>query len=144
MKLGSSAAEIPGGSIAGYRHIATSDTAPNLPNFKVGYTFATNKFLNATARTIGLLREQNPKRNIYEPTLRPTELLMWGRPNFAAFPGSTSDMYLLHHPLASLDGPGDSINWLPRYFAGLDKNKNPTWTSDQTQSQPVVQNEEKW
>jgi hypothetical protein len=139
---GSSASGIPGGNRAGQRHIAFSHSAPQQPDFTVGYTFATNKFLNATSRTIGRLDERNTKNNIYEPTGSPRELLMWGRPNFFAFPGSTSDVYLLHHSLAGLPGPGDSINWQPRYFAGLDSNDNPVWTNDQIFATPVIANEQ--
>ena len=139
---GSSASEFPGGNKAQERHIAVSYSAPNTPDFTVGYTFATNKFLNATARTIGRLDERDPDKDVYEPTVRPRELLMWGRPNFLAWAGTRSDVYLLHHPLSTLDGPGTSVNWHPRYFAGLDSNGDPVWTNDQIFATPVIANEE--
>jgi hypothetical protein len=139
---GSSAAAFPLGNVAGERIIAVS-TSPLTPqHFRVGYRFATNKFLNATSRVIGRLDEGDPRKNIYEPTIWPRELLMWGRPNFFAWPGTTSDVYLLHHRLAALDGPGASVDWQPRYFAGLDGNQNPVWTSDQIFATPVIAGEE--
>jgi hypothetical protein len=128
-------------NFAAERLIAVS-TLPFSPNrFRVGYTFATNKFLNATSRVIGRLNEHYPKNNIYEPSDHPHELLMWGRPNFLAVPPSSSDVYLLHHRLNILNGPGTSVNWQPRYFAGLDDEGDPTWTDDQVSAAPVIDDE---
>ena len=146
----------PQGNPAGERHIAVlhqskksysnsfanSITTKNkLPDFKVGYTFATNKFLNATSRVIGKLDEDNRDENIYKPTERPKELLMWGRPAFLTIP-ETSDIFLLHHSLNTMDGPGTSVNWQPRYFAGLDSNDDPVWTNDQIFATPIIAEEE--
>jgi len=131
------------GARAGTRLIATSKLGLTPQHFSLGYTFATNKFLNATSRVIRRFDERDPRKNLYESTGRPRELLMWGRPNFAAWPPkTTSDVYLLHHPLSSLDGPGTSINWQPRYFAGLDNAGLPVWTNDQIFATPVIANEE--
>lgn len=115
---------------------------PVAPNrFRVGYRFATNKFFNATTRVVRRFNEHNPKANIYEPTDSPRELLMWGRPSFLAFPPNSSSVYLLHHRLKTLDGPGTSVDWAPRYFAGLDAKGDPTWTDDQVAAAPVIDNE---
>jgi hypothetical protein len=131
------------GARAGTRLIAASRLGLAPQHFSLGYTFATNKFLNATSRVIGRLNKRRPEENIYEPTASPRELLMWGRPNFYAWPpDTTSDVYLLHHRLSTLDGPGTSINWQPRYFAGLDAIGNPVWTSDQIFATAVIAAEE--
>jgi hypothetical protein len=68
---------------------------------------------------------------------------MWGRPNFLAFPPTSSDVYLLHHRLMALDGPGPGtdVDWQPRYFAGLDDDGDPTWTDNQLEAAPVIANE---
>lgn len=132
----------PLAAVAVERHIAHSQnpTAPEV--FTVGHTFATNKFANATARAIWHLDESRPWRNVYAAGKRPRELLVWGRPGFVAPLAATADLYLLHHPLATLDGPGDDVNWQPRYFAGLTVKGKPTWTSNQLLAAPVIAGEE--
>jgi hypothetical protein len=126
---------------ASTRHIAVSRLPFNPQRFRVGYTYLTTKFFNATSRVIGQLDERNPDNDVYEPTDRPRELLMWGRPNFAWLAPNSSNVYLLHHSLAALDGPGFSVSWHPRYFAGLDNNDNPVWTNDQIFAIPVIDDE---
>lgn len=140
---GSSLAGLPGGSLAGERLIAASTSAPNPPDFQLGYTFATNKFLNATARVVREFEEEDTESNDYRSSGQPTELLMWGRPSFLSLPPDASaDVYLLHHPLDALDGPGTDVAWQPRYFAGLDSNDDPVWTNDQIFATPVLEGEE--
>lgn len=114
------------------------NTAPEV--FDIGFTWVTNKFSNPTSRMIGLFDEDDPEANDYEPGEEPGELLMWGRPGFAAVFGGTADLYLLHHSLGTLNGAGTTINWTPRYFAGM-SGSNPTWTSDQSLAVPVIANE---
>ncbi len=128
-------------NVASTRHIAVSRRFVAYERFRVGYTFATTKFFNATSRAIGQLDEQDPDNDIYEPTERTGELLMWGRPNFVWLPPNTSHVYLLHHSLGTLDGPGVSVNWQPRYFAGLDRSGTPIWVDDQTLAVPVIDDE---
>ena len=44
---------------------------------------------------------------------------------------------------ATLEGaPGPSLDWQPRYFAGLDNAGLPVWTDDQIFATPVIANEE--
>lgn len=131
------------GARAGTRLIATSNLGLNPQHFSLGYTFATNKFLNATSRVVRMFNERDPRKSDYKSSPSATELLMWGRPNFQAWPpATTSDAYLLHHPLATLDGPGTAIDWQPRYFAGLDNAGLPVWTNDQIFATPVIADKE--
>ncbi|MEM7427896.1 MAG: DUF4185 domain-containing protein [Pseudomonadota bacterium] len=130
---------------AAVRYIARSagpdSQAPE--NFIVGHTFLTNKFLNPSARVVKHFDEGNPVNNKYESGETPGNVLIWGRPGFFKLNGGgTLDLYLLHHPLSTLDGPGDTINWQPRYFAGLADDDTPTWTFNQAAAVPVIENEE--
>lgn len=130
------------------RHVSRSPLplglALNL--YRVRHTFVTGKFMNATARTVRTFNENAPEGNDYTApasglSVSTGELLMWGRPEFAATFGTTADLYLLHHPLTGLQGPGGPASWQPRYFAGL-KGDQPTWSDNQADAVPVIENEE--
>lgn len=132
---------------AAERHISRTPGPLGLTlNFyTVRHTFVTGKFLNATARTVKAFNENNPGANNYTAPnagfgLSTGELLMWGRPGFAATAGTTADLYLLHHPLPGLQGPSGPTSWQPRYFAGL-KAGQPTWSDDQAEAVPVIEDE---
>jgi hypothetical protein len=101
------------GARAGTRLIATSKLGLAPQDFNLGYTFATNKFLNATSRVIGRLSERDPRKNVYDPTGKPRELLMWGRPNYFAWPPGTTS--------AGHERP-------PRRYSGV-RSRAPTWWS---------------
>ncbi|MDC0719199.1 DUF4185 domain-containing protein [Nannocystis bainbridge] len=120
-----------------FRVKIASATSSNPTVFNVGHEWPTNKFVNPTSRAIGALDERDPDNNDYEPGEEPDELLVWGRPGFAAAGTGTADLYLLHHPLSTLNGPGTTINWTPRYFAGM-SGSVPTWSSTQTDAVPVI------
>lgn len=133
---------------AAERHIARTPfpLGFNLNRYRVRHTFVTGKFLNATARTVKTFNEKKPGNNNYAAPkagfgLSTGELLMWGRPGFSSTAGTTADLYLLHHPLTGLQGPGGAPSWQPRYFAGL-KGDQPVWSDDQADAVPVIENEE--
>ena len=132
---------------AAERHIARNPgpLGLTLNLYTVRHTFVTSKFLNATAQAVKSFSENNPGANDYTPpnagfALSTGELLMWGRPGFAAPLGSSADLYLLHHSMAGLQGRSGPSSWQPRYFAGM-RGRAPIWSDNQQDAVPVIENE---
>jgi hypothetical protein len=109
---------------------------PDRPeDYATGFKFATNKFLNASARTVKHFDPNDPTKNDYSPGSE--TLLMWGRPTFSTTKGWQALMFLLYQPLAGLLDAQGSIHWVPKYFAGYDAAGKPKWSDLEADAQPV-------
>jgi hypothetical protein len=109
---------------------------PDRPeDYATGFKFATNKFPNASARTIKHFDPNDPSKNDYSPGTE--TLLMWGRPTFSTTRGWQALMFLLYQPLAGLLDAEGFIHWAPKYFAGYDAAGKPKWSDVEADAQPV-------
>jgi hypothetical protein len=109
---------------------------PDRPeDYATGFKFATNKFPNASARTVKHFNPENPAENDYAAGNE--TLLMWGRPTFSTTKGWQALMFLLYQPLAGLVDSQGTIHWAPKYFAGYDAAGKPKWSDVEADAQPV-------
>ena len=111
---------------------------PDRPeDYAVGHRFATNKFVNAVARTVAHFDPDKPESNDYRPGHH--TLLMWGRPAFWTSGGAQAPLFLLYQPLDGLvDAATGKIDWQPRFFAGYDAaTGQPRWSQHERDALPV-------
>jgi hypothetical protein len=97
--------------------------------------FATNRFSNATARTVSYFDPHDPEKNDYSPGYH--TLLIWGRNTFVETAGAQALPFLLYVPLDELRGPPDSIVWRPRFFAGYGRDGTPQWSEQESDAKPI-------
>lgn len=117
-------------------YIASAAWPERPEDYAVGYRFATNRFINAAARTVSHFDPDDPSANDYRPGFH--TLLMWGRPAFFTDGGAQAPLYLLYQPLAGLLQPDGSIRFAPRFFAGYDPQTGAArWSDKESDAQPV-------
>ena len=120
--------------VAHDQEIATLDET-DLSQLTSVARLATNKFINATARTVRCFTgsrcggDHRPGHGA---------LLVWGRPGFQGLGAREAQLYLLAHPLPMrLDRRG-RMRWRPRYFAGTDARGEPRWSRKQKDAVPLA------
>jgi hypothetical protein len=117
-------------------YIATALWHERPEDYAVGHRFATNRFINAVARTVAHFDPDNPDNNDYRTGNH--TLLLWGRPRFAAEGGAQAPLFLLYHPLQGLLAADGNIAWNPRFFAGYHADTGaPRWSSREADAVPV-------
>jgi len=117
-----------------HTHVAVQDETRPADWHEIG-TFASNTFLNQTARTVRCFSGRVCGSD-YAPGTGAA--LVWGRPGYEVLPGRQAHLYLmaLELPLArTRDG---RLRWKPRYFAGLGKNGDPIWTKHEARAEPLA------
>lgn len=109
---------------------------PDRPeDYATGFRFATNKFVNVSARTVAMFDPNEPANNDYRPGHH--TLLVWGRPGAVGDDGFQPLMFLLAQPLDGLLDAQGAIRWSPRFFAGFGEDGRPTWSEAEVDAQPV-------
>ena len=97
--------------------------------------FATNRFTNATARTVAYFDPQNPDSNDY--SLGYHTLLIWGRNTFVETAGAQALPFLAYVPLDELRGAPEAAVWRPRFFAGYGSDGSPVWSEQESDAKPI-------
>jgi hypothetical protein len=99
-------------------------------------TFATNKFINLTSRTVGCFTGRSCGG---DPAPGDGALLIWGRPGFTAEQGRQAQLYLMVHRLPiRLDRRGRA-RFRPLYFAGTNRRTGePRWSRRQSRAAPLA------
>jgi hypothetical protein len=121
-------------TVAHDQEIAVQDPA-SLARFTSVARLATNKFINATARTVTCLTGSRCGGD-YRPGHG--ALLLWGRPGFQGLGDREAQVYLLAHRLpVRLDRRG-RMRFRPRYFAGVDAEGEPRWSRRQGDAVPLA------
>ncbi|HZR83981.1 MAG TPA: hypothetical protein VFD92_22990 [Candidatus Binatia bacterium] len=101
--------------------------------------FLTNKYLNATVRTVRAFDARDPRRRDYAPGFG--ALLLWGRPGFDDLSGAGEEPpYLLVHPLP-FARDGERIAFAPQYFTGVSTSGDPLFASSQRDAVPLYTGE---
>jgi len=93
-----------------------------------GLKFLTAKMKNPAVRTV---RAFDPATNTYDLSAGSGALLMWGRPEFVTPDGGEVPMFFMYQPLPLMWFGDIIINWSPRFYAGLNANGVPQWTTIQ-------------
>jgi len=94
---------------------------------------ATNKFINATARTVQCFTGRRCGGNYRSGY---GAVLVWGRPLFTGEQGRQAQLYLMAHRLPLR--PGRRGRLRPRYYAGVDASGEPRWTRRQSEAVPLA------
>jgi hypothetical protein len=97
--------------------------------------FATNRFQNATARSIAYFDPEHPEHNDYRPGYH--TLLLWGRNSFVESGGAQALPFLLYVQLDELRSAPDRALWHPHFFAGYDQRGNPAWSEHESDARPI-------
>jgi hypothetical protein len=99
-------------------------------------TWRTNKFINATARTvkrftgIGVGDDYRPGHGA---------LLVWGRPGFSAGGGGEARIYLMVHRLPFRRTTSGAFLFQPLYFAGVSpRSGRPRWSGSESKAAPLA------
>ncbi len=98
-------------------------------------TYASNKFLNPTARTVRCFSGRSCG-NDYGPGTG--AVFVWGRPGWDRQPGGQAHMYLMVHRLPLRRNDRGQLQLRPRYFAGLRDGGEPLWTRDEARAVPLA------
>ncbi|MET0389048.1 MAG: hypothetical protein ABW321_23945 [Polyangiales bacterium] len=126
----------PRAGIASVLHVASAFWPDRPEDYATGFRFATNKFINVTARTVAHFDPTDPSQNDYRPGNE--TLLLWGRPGFVGRQGFQPLPFLLYQPLAGmLNTTTGEISWAPRYFAGYDASGAVIWSEQEAEAQPI-------
>jgi hypothetical protein len=128
-------ADDPRRAILRNMYIASSFWRDRPEDYAVGVRFATNKFVNAVARTVAHFDPEAPEHNDYSPGNH--TLLLWGRPHFAAHGGAQVPLFLLYQSLEGLLDADGHIAWAPHYFAGYGRDGKVVWSKSEAEAQPV-------
>jgi hypothetical protein len=116
-------------------YLATALWPDRAADYGTGFRFATNKFINMTARTVTHFDPEHPENNDYSAGTE--TLLIWGRPAFVTTKGFQAFPFLLYQPLAGLLNEQGLIHWAPRYFAGYSPDGGPQWSDIEADAQPL-------
>jgi hypothetical protein len=119
-------------------------TTPSDPLHFKTQTWETQRFFNATSRTITDFDPARAKAsdNDYTPalgnTLTRSGVFVWGRPQFGGIgtEGRDAQLYLLWVPMPRRDADSH-FDWKPQYFAGLDSQGRPKFSEREVDSQPL-------
>jgi hypothetical protein len=104
--------------------------------YRSGVTLATNRFINATSRTVRCFTGR-----ACDSDYRPGHgaLLVWGRPGFVAEGGRQAQLYLMAHRLPIGRDKGGQLRFRPRYFAGLHpESGEPLWSRREARAEPLA------
>jgi len=102
----------------------------------------TSKFMNPSFRTVEAYEPPGNAASGFVPDFRPAsgrsphaKVFVWGRPHFVGVNaiGRTLGAYFAYVDLPS----GDTIEWKPKYFAGLDERGQPVFSPDETDAVPL-------
>jgi hypothetical protein len=100
------------------------------------FSFRTNKFISATARTIEHL-DADKDCNDYSPGHH--DLLIWGRPRYSSQGEREAQLYLMTHALPLTFDDDGQLRFAPRFFAGVDPDTNEArWSTDQSDAKPLA------
>ncbi len=119
-------------AVAHDQEIAIQDPA-EASRFRSVARLATNKFINATARTV---RCFTGRRCGSDYGSGHGAVLVWGRPLFTGEQGRQAQLYLMAHRLPLR--PGRRGRLRPRYYAGVDPSGEPRWTRRQSEAAPLA------
>jgi hypothetical protein len=125
----------PRRGLASNVYLASAFWADRPEDYATGFRFATNKFANASVRTVAHFDPAQPEHNDYAPGTE--TLLMWGRPNFVATEGFQALAFLLYQPLDGMLDDAGTIHWAPKFFAGFDDAGNVQWSEAEADAQPI-------
>jgi hypothetical protein len=104
--------------------------------YRNGTTLATNRFINATSRTVGCFTGRACGSD-YRPGHG--ALLVWGRPGFTAEQGRQAQLYLMVHRLPIPRDKTGQLRFRPRYFAGLHpESGEPLWSRREAHAKPLA------
>ena len=121
-------------TIAHDQEIAIQDPA-SPASFTSVARLATNKFINATTRTVACFTGSRCGSD-YGPGHG--ALLMWGRPGFQGLDEREAQLYLLAHRLPIRPDKRGRVRLRPRYFAGVGANGEPRWSRRQQDAAPLA------
>jgi len=113
--------------------------------YHTGFTWHTNKFMNPAFRTVHAFEPPGSAPPGFEPDFEPADdpgphskVFVWGRPHFVGV--NATGRYLGQY-FAYVDLPkGESIDWSPQYFAGLDDAGNPIFSASERDAVPLDMN----
>jgi hypothetical protein len=125
----------PKRAVASIVHVAAAIWPDRPADYATVARFTTNRFLNASARTVSYFDPEHPENNDYRPGYH--TLLIWGRNSFVESSGAQALPFLLYVPLDELRGEPSEIVWRPRFFAGYDTGGNPAWSERESDAQPI-------
>jgi hypothetical protein len=119
-------------SIVYQMRIANADLV--IPEHWYSQVWATNKFVDASARTVNAFDPNNPALADYTPAngLNPNEkVFLWGRPSFvgAGSVGRDAELYFAYVAVPLYSSTG-SFAWAPQYFTGTNAQGNPQFSPD--------------
>jgi hypothetical protein len=128
----------PKRAVASIVHVAAAIWPERPADYATIARFPTNRFLNATARTVAYFDPKQPENNDYRPGYH--TLLIWGRNSFVESGGAQALPFLLYVPLEELRGPPENVVWRPRFFAGYDAEGKPAWSEHESDAKPIYGN----
>ena len=112
-------------AVAHHQEVGVQSAARPAEFASIG-TFATNKFINLSARTV---RSFTGRTSGSDYGTGHGALLVWGRPAFSAEKGRRADLYLMAHRLPLERKAAGQMRFRPRYFAGTHPiTGKPRWT----------------
>lgn len=112
--------------------------------YRTGHIWHTNKFMNPSFRTVRAYEAPADAPAGFVPDFRPAtgpsehaKVFVWGRPHFVGVnaKGRTLGAYFAYLDLPS----GETIEWKPRYFAGVDGSGQPRFSPDERDAVPLDQ-----
>lgn len=109
--------------------------APEPVAFDSAAIWRTNKFSNATARSVARFTRSGEDAD-YGPGS--DALVVFGRPGFTGEQGRQAQLYLAVQGLPLRKDPGARVRFRPRYFAGFAKSGRPRWSRNEAKAQPLA------
>ena len=111
--------------------------------YHTGHVWQTNKFMNPGFRTVQAYEPPGSLEG-FEPDFAPatipskhSKVFVWGRPHFV---GVNATGRALGQYFAYVDLPsGETLEWKPRYFAGLDTSGQPRFSPNEKDAVPLDQ-----
>jgi hypothetical protein len=112
--------------------------------YHTGHVWQTNKFMNPSFRTVHAYEPPASAAAGLEPDFAPattaskhSKVFVWGRPHFV---GVNAAGRALGQYFAWVDMPsGETLEWKPQYFAGLDASGLPRFSPDEKDAVPLDQ-----
>lgn len=116
--------------------------------YHIGHTWHTNKFMNPSFRTVQSYVPASAAMDSYTPDFSSAKananhakVFIWGRPHFIGVnaSGRTLGAYFAYVDMPS----GDTLEWKPQYFAGLDATGKPRFSPNERDAVPLDQDSTK-